>query len=226
MNNKHLTFEDYIKNLGLMTSNHVIVHSSFKKIKSTFPQITPDEIINNVKEIITPFGSIIFPAFTYCFKKSTGNYEIFDQANLKSKVGLLSEIFRSSQDVIRTSSPTHSFALWGKVTEEIKEDNAPNSPLGKGSVLDWLTKTENSFILMLGTDFSSLTYGHYLEIQAQVPWYNYSPWDHLNVLPIGVSITGEQKLKEIPGCAKSFANFEKYLLDEKFNCEKFLWGIG
>ena len=64
------------------------------------------------------------------------------------------------------------------------------------------------YVLMLGTDFSSLTYGHYIEIQAKVPWFDFSPWDYLNVLPIGVSIKGEQKLKEIPGCAKSFVTLK------------------
>ena len=38
---------------------------------------------------------------------------------------------------------------------------------------------------------------------------------YLNVLPIGVSVNGEQKLKEIPGCAKSFVNFESYILQKK-----------
>lgn len=213
MKNNHWPFKEFIQNLGLKSSQHLIVHTSFKKIKFAFPEITPSQIIQDLKEIIGSSGSIIFPVFTYCFKKTFGFYETFNPKNSKSKVGLLSETFRLSEGVIRTSSPTHSFALWGKVTEEIKEDNDPDSPLGKGSVLDWLTKNENSFILMLGTDFSSLTYGHYLEITAKVPWYNYSPWDYLNVLPFGVSTTGEQKLKEIPGCAKSFVNLEKYLLN-------------
>ena len=96
--------------------------------------------------------------------------------------------------------------------------------LEKDSVLEWLTNDPNSYVLMLGTDFSSLTYGHYLEIIAKVPWYDYSPWNYLSVLPIGVSVKGEQKLKEIPGCSKSFVNFEKYLLGKdlikKNECER------
>jgi len=211
--NNNLELEIFLKKLELNKSINLIVHSSFSKIRYAFPKIAPYEIIDSLKNVVTPFGSIIFPTFSYCYKKYQDVYDVFDRDNSKSEVGLLSDTFRLSDNVIRTSSPTHSFALWGKVTEEIKEDNAPDSPLGKGSVLDWLTKNENSFILILGTDFSSLTYGHYLEIQAQVPWYDYSPWNYMSVLPIGVSTTGEQKLKEIPGCAKSFVNFEKYLLN-------------
>ncbi|WP_337866630.1 AAC(3) family N-acetyltransferase [Ignavibacterium sp.] len=119
-------------------------------------------MINDLKNIITNNGSIIFPVFTYCFTKSTGDYEIFHPAKSISKVGILSETFRLSSEVIRTSSTTHSFALWGKITNEIYTTNSPESPLGKGSVLDWLTKNLNLYVLMLGTNFSSLSYVHYL----------------------------------------------------------------
>lgn len=205
----------HFKLLGVNKGINIVVHSGFKKINSAFPHIKPIQFINYLKETVTTSGSIIFPTFTYCFKKSSDDYEIFDRAKSKSKVGLLSEIFRLSDDVIRTSSPTHSFALWGKITNDIDEQNSPESPLGRGSVLEWLTNNSNSYVLMLGTDFSSLTYGHYLEVEAKIPWYDYSPWDYMNVLPIGVTINSEQKLKEIPGCAKSFVNFEKYLLEKK-----------
>ncbi|MFN3871918.1 MAG: AAC(3) family N-acetyltransferase [Ignavibacterium sp.] len=217
-----MNFKEYLLKIGVNKKQNLIVHSSFKKIISAFPFVSPQEALNIMKELLTQDGSLIFPTFTYCFKKSIGDYENFDRINSKSKVGLLSETFRISQDVIRTGSPTHSFALWGKITDDIRETNSPESPLGKDSVLEWLTYHQNSFVLMLGTDFSSLSYGHYLEIAAKVPWHDYSPWEYMNVLPIGVSIDGEQKLKEIPGCAKGFVNFEKYLL-EKNKIRKYEW---
>lgn len=208
-------FRSFLIKLGLNQSSHIIVHSSLKRISSVFHQLKPIEIIDCLKKITTESGSVLFPAFTYCFKKSTGDYEIFDRINSKSKVGFLSESFRLSERVIRTSSPTHSFAIWGEITKYLDENNSPESPLGEGSVLEWLTNNSDSYVLMLGTDFSSLTYGHYIEIQAKVPWFDFSPWDYLNVLPVGVSTNGEQRLKEIPGCAKSFVNFESYLLEKK-----------
>jgi len=212
--NKNISFRDFINKLVLIHSRHIIIHSSFKKIQQAFNNITSQSVIKDLKDKVSPSGSIIFPAFTYCFKRSTGNYEIFNTSSSKSKVGFLSETFRLSEGVVRTSSPTHSFALRGKIIKDIDESNSPESPLGTGSILEWLTNKADSYVLMLGTDFSSLTYGHYLEIAAKVPWYDYSPWDYMNVLPIGVSTNGEQRLKEIPGCAKSFVNFESYLLEK------------
>lgn len=215
MKNNYLPFKEFIQNLGLKSSQHIIVHSSFRKIKFAFSEIISSQVIQDLKEIIGSSGSIIFPTFTYCFKRSSEDFELFNRLSSASKVGVLSETFRNSQGVIRTSSPTHSFALWGRIKKDIDDANSPESPLGKDSVLEWLTNDPDSYVLMLGTDFSSLTYGHFLEITAKVPWYNYSPWDYMGVLPIGISINGEQKLKEIPGCAKSFVNFESYLLEKK-----------
>ncbi len=220
-----MNFNSYLVDLGLHKTCNILVHASFEQIKRAFPQITPAEIIDSFKKTVTRSGSIIFPTFTYCFKKSVHNYEVFDPENSRSKVGLLSETFRLSDGVKRTASPTHSFSVWGKATGAILETNSPQSPLGKESVLEWLTLTPNSFVLMLGTDFSSLSYGHYLEIESKIPWCNFSTWEHLNVLEVGVSIQGEMGLKEIPGCSKSFVNFEKYLVREKLIVQNIYNGL-
>jgi aminoglycoside N3'-acetyltransferase len=81
--------------------------------------------------------------------------------------------------------------------------------------LDWLTHTAGSHVLLMGADFTSLSYGHYLESMAPVPWADYFPWKHLGVEKAGVSVTGEQELRELPGCSKGFKSFEKYLLKQK-----------
>lgn len=207
--------KNFLVELGISAGQHIIVHGSFRKIKSAFPNITPAQVIQTLTEILTISGSLIMPAFTYCFKLLEGEQETFDRLNTKSKVGALSEVFRTMENVLRTSSPTHSFSIWGKITSEIGYENAPASPLGKGSVLDWLAENENSFVLMLGTHFDSLSFCHYLEVKAKVPWHDCFPWEHLRKLKIGVSQTGEQHLIEVPGCSKSFINFESFLLTNK-----------
>ena len=206
-------FENFLNEIGLNLNHQILVHSSFKAINKSF-HISGQEVISSLKNSVNPEkGSIIFPAFTYCFKNSYNSNEIFDRNLSPSKVGYLSELFRNSENVIRTLSPTHSFSMWGKVTSIFDESNSPESPLGKDSICAWLDESDNSYVLMLNTDFSAFTMGHFYEIKYQVPWYDFSPWQHLGVEKIGVSTNGAQKLKEIPGCAKSFTNFESYLLD-------------
>jgi aminoglycoside N3'-acetyltransferase len=209
-----MTLHEFFDSLFKVRPCHIMVHSSFKAIKQAFNEVTADDIISGLQKIITPSGSIIMPAFTYCWKKKDGSHQIFDRINSPGQVGYLAEEFRKSKGVIRTNSPTHSFSLWGKVTEYFDETNSPQSPLGKNSILEWLSETQDAFILMIGANFKSNTFCHYLELQAKVPWYDYSPWGYLGVENFGVSIDGEQKLKEIPGCSEGFINFENYLLDK------------
>jgi len=201
----------FLQESGLCNGQHILVHSSYRNIRKGFPGISIKEYINTLQKIITPAGSVLMPAFTYCFKRDGFDYNFFDKSLSPSKTGAVSEVFRTTRGVARTSSATHSFAIWGKLKRKIKLFDYPESPLGNGSLMELLAKTENSFVLMAGTDFSSFTFGHYLEVIAKVPWYDFSPWEYLSVLPVGVSLEGEQRLKEIPGCSRKFVNFEKYL---------------
>jgi len=191
-----------------------MLHSSFRRIRAAFPGIKPGDVINTLKLLVNGNGSLIIPAFTYCFKKNTGRNEIYDQKRSHSKVGAISEVFRNTRGVVRTASPTHSFCLWGIVKKYIDKSNAPISPLGAGSVLEWLAQQQEAYILLLGADFKALSFGHYIEIKAKLPWISYSPWEHLGVEPTAISTNGEQKLIEVPGCSKSYKNFETFLLQE------------
>ncbi|MGE5402124.1 MAG: AAC(3) family N-acetyltransferase [Ignavibacteriales bacterium] len=206
--------KNYLLESGLKPGQQILVHTSFSRIKEAFPGITPIEVIDILKEIITPTGSIIFPAFTYCFKKATGEFGVFDRDTSPSNVGILSETFRKSSGVTRTSSPTHSFSLWGKAACLINYTNSPASPLGKGSVIEWIASVDDSYVLMIGVNFSALTLGHYIETALGLHYLNVSPWNYLNVLPIGVSAKEEQALVEVPGCSKAFTRFEDYLLKQ------------
>ena len=194
---------------------HVLVHSSFRALRTTFNAESPQLIIADLQSLLTKNGSLIMPAFTYCYKRKTGEFEIFNPLKSKSKVGALTESFRQSDKVVRTASATHSFSLWGKITNEISAENAPQSPLGTGSVLDWLAENKDTFVLLLGVDFHSLSFGHYLENIIPLPWVEKNPWEYMDVEPTGVSINGEQKLIQIPGCSKSFINLEKFFLENK-----------
>ncbi|MCR4438084.1 MAG: AAC(3) family N-acetyltransferase [bacterium] len=215
MRERTTLFEDFLDELGLRPGQHVIVHASLRRLRSAFPGITAERLIEVVQQHVGPSGSVVMPAFTYCFKRQRGPCEVFDAASTPGKVGALSEVFRTMPEVVRTRSATHSFLLWGEAARSIGEDNAPESPLGDGSVLAWLAEQAQACALLLGVDFSALSFCHYLEVKAPVPWAGHFPWNHIGVLPVGVSVAGEQPLREVPGCSKNFVAFERYLLSRK-----------
>lgn len=221
-----MKFNLFLDKIGLSENQNVIFHSSLRSIKLAFPGIKPQKVINNLQCNLTGNGSLIMPVFTYNLKQlNVTQYKIFNKDHTPSETSALTEIFRKTPNVKRTSSPTHSFALWGKVSNEISEDNSPVSPLGKGSVLEWLVNNDNSYVLMLGTDFSALSLIHYYEVMYKIPWYDFFPWRHMYYITVGVSTRGNQKLKEIPGCSKSFTSFEKYLEGKKVIQRNFFQGM-
>lgn len=201
--------------IGLKSGDNVILHSSYKRIKNAFG-VSIIDLITSLQNALTNKGSLIMPVFTYNFALSFGSGEAFDREKSPSKTGAVTEVFRKLPNVIRTSSPTHSFALWGNILNYFDYTNSPESPLGKGSVLEWMAKNNNTFVMLAGVNFNSFSFGHYLETAAPVPWADVSPWDHLYVKRAGYSINGMQKLKEIPGCSKQFVQFEKYLISNNF----------
>lgn len=205
------SIEKWFEEIGIHEECHIIVHASLRKIRLAFPQTTPEVFIEKLKKTVSANGSIIFPTFTYCFKKQLQLDEFYHSQKSPSKVGALSEIFRKSSGVIRTSSPTHSFAVWGKISSDYNYLQSPESPLGKFSILGWLANSKNSYVLMLGVRFDTLSMGHYIEVKSLVPWKDYFAWEFMGIQPIGVSINGEQTLVEVPGCSKSFISFEEYL---------------
>ena len=207
---------DYLTATGVQPGMDILVHSSFHNVRNAFPGICIKDVIHALCVTIGLDGSVIMPAFTYCFRKKDGVTGTFDRRNTPSQVGAVPEVFRLWPDTKRTSSPTHSFSLWGQINQYISPQNNPVSPLGRGSVLDWLHEREDAAIVMLGTSFNALSFGHYIEISIPVPWADISPWSHLSIEPVGVSVDGDTLLKELPGCSKSFINFEKWLVQNKY----------
>ncbi|MDZ7411096.1 MAG: AAC(3) family N-acetyltransferase [candidate division KSB1 bacterium] len=206
---------EYLHQLGLRPGQHALLHGSLRAVRRAFPRCRAEEVLAALQRILTANGSLIMPTFTYCFKRVAGGVVPYEAATTPSKTGFLSEHFRQNPGVIRTASPTHAFALWGRVTEEVGADNSPTAPLGRGSVLEWLHARDTAVVVMLGVDFSALTFGHYLEHAAGLPGLRNFPWTHAGILPVGVSTTGEQPLEEVPGCSRSFIHLEKHLLEQQ-----------
>ncbi|MBE2281045.1 MAG: AAC(3) family N-acetyltransferase [Ignavibacteriaceae bacterium] len=202
----------FLTEAGIEKGSHLILHASFRNLKNNIQLNYPLEFIETLKNHVTKRGSIIVPGFTYCFARTTVQNVLF-RRELKPVTGALSVAVAGDLEFIRTSSPTHSFYIWGSILHRVKFDNNPLSPLGKGSVLEHLSKENNSFAFLAGVNFSSFTFLHYLESYFQVPYLKFNPWKKMGVINQSLYLSGFQPVIEIPGCAKSFTTFENYLLE-------------
>lgn len=208
--------QNFFTEIGLKPEAHYLVHSSFKQIKNNTSYNDALSFLMDMMNIITPYGSIIMPTFTYNFVKKDQSHNIYEKFTSQCWTGYLANEFMQLPYVYRTSSPSHSFAVWGEVLNHIDNYDNPKSPLGKDSIMHWLTNQQNTYILMLGVDFTSLSYGHYLEVVAPTPWANIFCWSYMDILPQSESIEGIFDLIEVPGCSQSFISFENFLLENNF----------
>lgn len=209
----HSSFRNFLDALGVGKDDAIVVHSSFRAVKRAFPGVVPRDVFDALADAVGDEGAILMPAFTYCFKKKSGESRAFDRERSPAVVGALAEEFRGYPGVVRTSSPTHSFSLFGRVAEEVGAENAPLAPLGFGSPPDWLVDQPRAFALLLGVGFGGFSFVHYLESYYDAPYVGVNPWKDIVDPPIGLSEAGEQPIEEAPGCSKSFPALERWLID-------------
>lgn len=178
-----------LERLGLKRTDTVLVHSSYKKVAGDVGiEGGGETIIDAFIEYFGKEGLIIFPAMSWMlgyyvsdkgdFKappledtegyREFGNH--FDVRETPSHgLGILPELFRKREGVVRSICPTSSLAAFGPDAEEFCSGHeyaeTPlnwNSPWGK-------LYDRHAKILFLGTGMGCNTFMHVLEERAEVP---------------------------------------------------------
>ena len=107
--------QDFI-DLGIHEGEVLFVHSAMSKIG--FVDGGAETIINVLKEILGPEGTLAFPTFTFpgggVYPTISNPDYVFDRENEPSSVGTITEVFRKMDGVYRSCHPTHSVSAWGK----------------------------------------------------------------------------------------------------------------
>ncbi len=108
-------------------------------------------------------GHLLVPTFSY----SPMANECFDPAHTPSKVGLMTELFRQREGVVRTLDPIFSMAISGPqgpavVAKECHDCFGQESPFG------WLAE-QDGWLMGLGCP-ASTTFTHYVEQQLVVSY--------------------------------------------------------
>lgn len=188
MYTKQYFINEFIR-LGLSPTDTVFIHSSYKKIAGA------EGIEGGAQTIIDAFieyfgkeGLVVFPAMSWklgylvnnegitrnpALGPSEGFFEYGNHFDVKtttcSYLGILPELFRQREGVIRSICPSSSIAAFGKDAKTFcsGHENADtslswNSPWGK-------LYERRAKILFLGTGMACNTFMHVIEEYAQVP---------------------------------------------------------
>ena len=117
--------------LGLSPGDLVCVHSQFSALG--YLQGGPEAFIQALEEVVTPSGTIMMPAFS--MNDSMLSYlesgEVFSVSHTPSRVGKLTETFRTWPGVMRSLHPTNSVTAKGpRAAALLSEHERSLSPYG------------------------------------------------------------------------------------------------
>lgn len=157
--------------MGLDGSETLMVHSSMKSIGKV------DGGADTVLDALSRFfrnGLLIFPTFTYNTVLGKERHDYY-QDQTPSCTGILTELFRKRQGVIRSLHPTHSVAVLGNDAAEFTAGHekcnssfSQNSPYGK-------LLARKGKVLLIGVNLNRATIIHAIQEWAEIPILSKEP---------------------------------------------------
>jgi aminoglycoside 3-N-acetyltransferase len=197
---------DGLRAMGVVPGDVLIVHSSMKSLGPV--RGGPATLVAALQRAVGRRGTILMPAFSYCFEHIYEPTAAFDREQTPTKVGLVSETFRRSPGVLRSRHPTHSVAVWGRLAEEL---TAGHGPGGDGPPMAPFERAarRGAKVLLIGCQFRALSLLHAAEELAQVPWLEIPNWGHRGWRPTALTKddrgrTVRVTFRHIPGCSAGF----------------------
>jgi aminoglycoside 3-N-acetyltransferase len=166
-----------LERLGIEKGDTLLVHSSYNYFNG-FKE-NPQDIIKCLLEILGEEGNLLMVSLPY--RSSSYAYlltrPVFDVIHTPSKMGIISEIFRRREGVLRSLHPTHPVTALGKDAAWIVEGHqACLFPCGKNTPFDKFRRLKGK-VLFFDVPFSTFTFIHYIEdrIKDRLPFQVYSP---------------------------------------------------
>lgn len=157
---------EHLLKLGITPGETIMLHGDAGVTSQFIYDTECDPIDQFFSELKSYFcgGTILVPTFTYSATKG----EVFDLHDSPSEVGLFSEKFRVSQGVQRSCHPIFSISAFGKDADKFLYGRSDDC-FGEGTFFAKLYE-ENVKIVTLGCPLDRVTFVHYVEQDADVPY--------------------------------------------------------
>lgn len=153
-----------LQNMGLKPIDTIMVHSSMKAIGSV--EGGADTVIDAFMEY---FAEGLFMMPTHTWAQMSAEHSLFDPEVEPACVGILPNIFRQRDGVVRSLHPTHSIAAYGPgAVAYIEGEDEMTTPCQPGGCWSRLLEVEAK-ILMLGCTHIRNTFIHAVEELLEVP---------------------------------------------------------
>lgn len=153
-----------LKELGINPMGTVLVHSSFKSIGEV--EGGPETVLDALSEYMKD-GLLVLPAHTWDIVREKTPYFYVDDT--PTNVGILTELFRHREGVLRSWHPTHSVAALGKEAESFTQgDEKFDTPCARESAYGKLLDRKAQ-IMLVGVDLKRNTFIHGIEEWLNIP---------------------------------------------------------
>ena len=169
-----------LRKAGLKPGDTLMVHSSWLAMNGFRGK--PADMVAALKQAVGPDGLLVMTSMPYHNMSSEqwlARGKPLDLKRSPSMMGMLSEVFRRSEGVLRSASPTHPLLAWGRDAQSFIQGHeltpfafGPASPFAKLLYRDAL-------ILCIDAPFSTITFTHFVEDRLShtlaVPLYEGEP---------------------------------------------------
>lgn len=168
-------------------------------------------LVEKIKNIVTDEGTVLFPMYNWDFCRGIP----FDYNKTKSKAGVLNNFVHDNfPEFKRTKHPLYSFMVWGKDQDYLcsldnQEAFGVNSPFG------FLDRNRGKQLALGVTMSGSITYCHYLEQLAEVPYRH-----HKFFLGKYIDEHGNSELRSYSQFVRDLNISCEYIMEDGFFIEK------
>lgn len=159
-----------LRDLGLRSGNHVLVHSSLSSIGQV--EGGAQTVVEALLRAVGPSGTLLVPTLTGTEADGPGLELVFDVSETPCWTGAVPEAARRRPEAIRSAHPTHSVAAIGAAAGRLTADHELCiTPCGTGSPYAKLAADPDAVILLLGCDHEVNTTLHHVEELAGVSYH-------------------------------------------------------
>lgn len=201
-----------LRKLGMPASAVAILHSSLKSLGHVHGGA--ETVIEAFLSVLGPEGTLVTPAFTYCFLGNTSS-ELFEAYQTPTVTGRIPEALRHRPGSMRSFHPTHSVVAFGPHAMDITSGHLQTTPLGRNSPVHRVALLDG-WIVLLGCGHEANSFIHVAEVLSGAPYTRVFAWTHLGWRPQAQFLDPSGRIRtlaifECPGCSKSFPKIESEL---------------
>jgi aminoglycoside 3-N-acetyltransferase len=169
-----------LQSLGITNGDSLLVHSGFRRVSGF--RGSPRDVIDCLLDVIGADGNLLMLSIPYrgASERYARNDPLFDVVRTASAVGLISEVFRRREGVLRSLNPLHPVLACGPLARWLVADHEKCVfSCGKGSPFERFLSLDGKF-LFFDAPYRSLTFMHYVEDcfrdRLPVPLYDPTPF--------------------------------------------------